>query len=386
MKKISVLQCITRLIVGGAQEHVMYIADLLDKDRYQVDMLSGPQTGVEGSLIEEVQDRDIPLTIVPELVRQISPWNDSSALIKMTNFMRNKRYDIVHTNSSKAGILGRIAARMARVPIIVHTVHGWSFHHEMSSITRSLYITLERQTAKFSSALTNVSNLDIQTGLEAGIGYKGLYHLIRSAIPLDEFNPFNFNREEVRSELGIPSDAVVIGNIGRFSHPKNPLEWIRISAEINREVDKVHLLLVGDGTQRSEVEMLLKSEGLWEQTTITGLRRDVPRMLSVMDIFLFTSSREGLPRTVPQAMAMGIPVVANRVGGIPEVIREGITGYLCQPGDIRKPAEDCIYLINHPMKREEVGRKGRAIAESEFSIEVMIDKTSNLYEKLISEK
>jgi len=386
MNQISVLQCITRLIVGGAQEHVMYIADLLDKNRFRVEILSGPQTGIEGSLIEEIRARQIPLTIVPELVRQISPLNDSLALVKMVNFLHENRFDIVHTNSSKAGILGRVAARIARVPIIVHTVHGWSFHHEMSPLTRYLYITLERQTAKLSSALTNVSNIDIENGLAAGIGCKKLYHLIRSAIPLDEFNPLNYDREDVRVELGIPPDAVVIGNIGRFSHPKNPVEWIQISAEIRRTVDKVHFLLVGDGPQRSEAETLIKSEGLWEQTTITGLRRDVPRMLSVMDIFLFTSSREGLPRTIPQAMAMGIPVVANRVGGIPEVIREGITGYLCQPGDINKPAKDCINLINHPMKREEMGRRGRAIAESDFSIDVMIGKTSNLYEQLISEK
>ena len=386
MKPISVLQSITRLIVGGAQEHVMYIAALLDKNRYQVDILSGPQTGIEGSLIEEVRARDIPLTIVPELVRQISPWKDFRALTKMAETMRNKHYDIVHTNSSKAGILGRFAARMAGVPIIIHTVHGWSFHDEMSSLTRGCYILLERQAAAFSNAITNVSNLDIETGLAAGIGSRQQYHLIRSAIPLHEFNSSNFDRSAVRKELDIPENAIVVGNIGRFSPPKNPMEWIQIATEISRMVDNVHFLLVGDGVLRSEVESLLKSEGLWKRTTITGLRRDVPRMLSVMDIFMFTSSREGLPRTIPQAMAMGIPVIANRVGGIPEVIQEGVTGYLCQPGEINKPAENCIYLINHPMKRAEMGRKGRAVVENEFSLDVMIEQTSNLYEELISNK
>ncbi|MFC2053202.1 glycosyltransferase family 4 protein [Chloroflexota bacterium] len=386
MKPISVLQSITRLIVGGAQEHVMYIAALLDKNRYQVDILSGPQTGMEGSLIEEVRARDIPLIIVPELVRQISPWKDFCAMTKMKRAMRNNHYVIVHTNSSKAGILGRFAARMAGVPIIIHTVHGWSFHDEMSSLTRSCYILLERQAAKFSNAIITVSNLDIEKGLSAGIGSRQQYHLIRSAIPLDEFNPSKFDRDAIRQELGIPKDTVVVGNIGRFSHPKNPMDWLQIAVEISRAADNVHFLLVGDGPLRYEFENLLKSEGLWERTTLTGLRRDVPRMLSVMDIFIFTSSREGLPRTIPQAMAMGIPVIANRVGGIPEVIQEGVTGYLCQPGDIYKPAEICIYLINHPIKREKVGRKGRAIAENEFSVDVMIKQTSNLYEELISKK
>jgi len=381
---IPVLHPITRLIVGGAQENTMYTAALLDKNRYRVEILSGPQTGSEGSLIEEVRALGIPLTIIHELVRQISPWNDFLALTKMTRSMRNNRCAIVHTHSSKAGILGRFAARLAGVPIIIHTVHGWSFHNRMSPLTRRTFIQLERLAASFSNAITTVSNRDIEKGLAARIGSRQQYHLIRSAIPLDEFDPSKFNRNAVRQELSIPDGADVIGNIGRFSPQKNPLDWIRIAGEINRTVDNVHFLLVGDGPLRSEVETMLKSEGLWERTTLTGLRRDVPRMLSVMDIFLLTSLWEGLPRTIPQAMAMGIPVIANRVGGIPEVIQEGVTGYLCEPGDINKTAEVCIYLINHPMKRAEMGRKGRAFIENEFSLDVMIDQISTLYEDLLS--
>jgi len=384
MNPIPVLHPITRLIVGGAQENTMFTAALLDKNRYQVEILSGPQTGSEGSLIEEVRARDIPLTIVPELVREINPWKDFRALSKMSGAMRNMRCAIVHTHSSKAGILGRLAARLASVPIIIHTVHGWSFHDHMSPLTRRTYIQLERQAALFSNAIITVSNRDIEKGLAARIGSRQQYHLIRSAIPLDEFNPSKFDRNAVRQELGIPDDAYVIGSIGRFSSQKNPLDWIRIAGEINHTVDNVHFLLVGDGPLRSEVEMMLKSEGLWEQTTLTGLRRDVPRMLSAMDIFMLTSLWEGLPRTIPQAMAMGIPVIANRVGGIPEVIQEGVTGYLCQPGEINKTAEVCIYLINHPMKRAEMGSKGRAFVENEFSLDVMIDQISTLYEDLLS--
>ncbi len=384
MNTIPVLHPITRMIVGGAQENTIYTTALLDKNRYQVEILSGRQTGSEGSLIEEVRARDIPLTIIPELVRQISPWNDFRALTKMAGSMRKNRYAIVHTHSSKAGILGRFAARQAGVPIIIHTVHGWSFHNRMSSLTRRTYIQFERQAASFSDAIISVSNRDIEKGLAARIGSRQQYHLIRSAIPLAEFDPSKFDRNAVRQELGIPDDADVIGSIGRFSPQKNPLDWIRIAGEINHTVDNVHFLLVGDGPLRSEVEMMLKSEGLWERTTLTGLRRDVPRMLSAMDIFILTSLWEGLPRTIPQAMAMGIPVIANRVGGIPEVIQEGVTGYLCQPGDINKTAEVCIYLINHPMKRAEIGRKGRAFVENEFSLDIMIHQISTLYEDLLS--
>ncbi len=201
---IQVLHPITRLIVGGAQENTMYTAALLDKQRFHVELLSGPQTGSEGSLIEEVKQRGIPLTIFPDLLRQVSPLHDLKALWKMKRFIQSGSYTIVHTHSSKAGILGRLAARLAKTPLIVHTVHGWSFHDYMSPVTRWIYILLERWIARFSDALVVVTERDIEKGLQAGIGRREQYRRIRSAIPLDEFDPRLVDRTGSSPGAGSP--------------------------------------------------------------------------------------------------------------------------------------------------------------------------------------
>jgi glycosyltransferase involved in cell wall biosynthesis len=380
---IRVLHPITRLIVGGAQENTMFTAAMLDKNRFQAEILSGPQTGSEGSLIEEVRQRGIPLTIFPDLLRQVSPLHDLRALRQMAARMRAERYSIVHTHSSKAGILGRIAARLAGVPVIIHTVHGWSFHDYMSPAVRWTYILLERLTARFSQALIVVAERDIHKGLQAGIGKKEQYHLIRSAIPLDEFDPSKIDRQAVRRELGLPPDCVVIGNVGRFSAQKNPLDWVRVAGEVGRSRPEVRFLLVGDGPLRGEVEAGLAQEGLSARSVLTGLRRDVPRMMAAMDIFLLTSLWEGLPRVLPQAMAMGLPVIANQADGTLEAIQPGLTGYLCEAGQITKMAQHCIDLVDQPTQRQAMGECGQAFAAQEFDLHRMIAQIEALYTNLL---
>lgn len=380
---ISVLHPITRLIVGGAQENTMYTAALLDPARYRVAVLSGPQTGPEGSLIEEVRARGVSLTILPTLLRQISPLNDLRALIALTRLMRRERFTIVHTHSSKAGILGRIAAKLAGVPRIVHTVHGWSFHEHMSPAVRWTYILLERFTARFTDALIVVARPDIEKGLRAGIGKPEQYHLIRSAIPLDEFDPATVDRAAARHALGLPLDAPVLGNVGRFSAQKNPLDWVRVAGQVARQVPGCRFLLVGDGPLRADVEAALAAEGLADRTVLTGLRRDVPQLLAAMDAFLLTSLWEGLPRVIPQALAMRIPVVANRADGVAEAIVHGETGFLCDPGNLEQAAAYCVQLLTQPGLRDEVGARGREFALREFDVRQMVAQIAALYEELL---
>lgn len=383
MERIRVLQIITRLIVGGAQETVMYTAALLDQQHFRVDVLSGPQTGSEGSLIEEVRQRGVPLTILPELLREVNPAHDLAALGKLYRFMRAGQYDIVHTNSSKAGILGRIAARLARTPLIVHTVHGWSFHDHMSPAVRKAYILLEKWTTSFSNALIVVTQRDIEKGLREGIGRPQQYHLIRSAIPLDEFDPARGERAAVRRELGIPPNAPLLGNIGRFSEQKNPLDWVRVAGRVGRALPECRFLLVGDGPLRSQVVELLAKEGIADRTVMAGLRRDAPRLLSAIDVFLLTSLWEGLPRVIPQAMAMQVPVVASGVDGSSEAIVSGETGYICPPADLDGLAARCLELLGDPQQRSLFGRRGRQYALQAFDIRQMIAQIEQIYERLL---
>jgi glycosyltransferase involved in cell wall biosynthesis len=380
---VPVLHPITRLIVGGAQENTMYTAAMLDKERFQAEILSGPQTGSEGSLIDEVRANGVPLTIVPDLVRQVSPWHDLRALSGMARIMRQAGYTIVHTHSSKAGILGRLAARMAGVPIIVHTVHGWSFHDYMPAPMCTFYKLLERWIASFTDAIIVVTDRDKQKGLQAHIGKEEKYHLIRSAIPLEDFNPASKNRQATRQALKIPSKAVVVGNVGRFSEQKNPLDWVRVAGIIGRSDPRIHFLLVGDGPLRPLVETRLQEEGIRDRTILTGLRRDVASLMSAMDIFMLSSLWEGLPRVIPQAMAMGLPVVANQADGTDDAIHDGENGYLCSPGEVEMMAERCQDLVCDPLKRLEMGERGRAYATKEFDLQRMITQIEALYEQLL---
>ncbi|HBY09428.1 MAG TPA: hypothetical protein DEH22_17220 [Chloroflexi bacterium] len=382
---IRVLHPITRLIVGGAQENTMFTAALLDREHFYLEIVSGPQTGSEGSLIEEIRGRGIPLTILPQLRREISPLNDFIATWKLYHLIKTGGFSIVHTHSSKAGLLGRLAARLAGTPIIIHTVHGWSFHDHMASWLRKTYIVLEKWAAQFTNTMIVVTERDIEKGLKEGIGRPEQYRLIRSAIPLADFHPFGVEeRARLRVELGIPESVPVLGNVGRFSPQKNPLDWVQVASRVADVVPDCHFLLVGDGPLRSEIEAQLRATGLKQRTVLTGLRRDVPRLMAAMDVFLLTSLWEGLPRVIPQAMAMGLPVVANRADGTVEAIQHGETGYLCTPGDLDGMAAYCLELLQNPLLRKTLGQNGRQYITQEYDLRNMIAQIESLYAELLS--
>lgn len=383
---VKVLHPITRMIVGGAQENTLYTARLLDPLRFKVEILSGGQTGSEGSLIPEVEQLGIPLIILPELVRQINPWLDYRALNKLTSRMRSGNYQIVHTHSSKAGILGRLAAKRAGIPIILHTVHGWSFHERMRPFVKWCYIGIERWAAASCDAIIVVSQHDKEAGLTNRIGHAQQYHLIRSAIPFEEFNLSLYDGRQTRRQLGLPLEAVVIGSVGRFSPQKNPLDWVRIASLVADEYPGAYFLMVGDGPLRAQVEALLYQEGLASRVILTGIRRDVPTLLSAMDIFLSTSLWEGMPRTVVQAMSMNLPVVAYSIDGLQEIIRHDVSGYLCPGHDLAQMAVACGYLIENEDRRKMMGERGAELAAKEFDLPEMIRNIEALYLELIEEK
>ncbi len=383
---IKVLHPITRLIVGGAQENTMYTAAMVDNTRFDVCIVSGSQTGSEGSLIDEVHTKEIPLTIIPELVREINPLKDGAALWKMIKMMKDERYLIVHTHSSKAGVLGRIAAKIAGVPIIIHTIHGWSFHEHMQLWRKWLFVCLEKMVTKFSDCLIVVAEVDIYKGLKEGIGEPETYQLIRSAIPISIFNPDLFDSNLVRRQLGFPVDVPILGNVGRFSPQKNPLDWVKVASTVSRVIPDCHFLLVGDGPLRHEVEIVFEKLGLLNHCVFTGLRRDVPQMMAAMDIFLLTSLWEGLPRVIPQCMAMGLPIVAYRTDGAVEAINHGQTGFLCEPGEIDEMAKFCITLLQDYNLRKEMGENAREVVADTYDLSKMIRQIESLYNQLLIEK
>jgi len=240
--------------------------------------------------------------------------------------------------------------------------------------------------ARYCAALVVVAAADIRKGLDAGVGRPGQYCIIRSAIPLEIFTPRPDDRRAVRRELGLPDDAPVVGNVGRFSAQKNPLEWVHVAAIIAGAAPQARFLLVGDGPLRPEVQALLEQTGLAGQVVLPGLRRDVARMLAAMDVFLLTSLWEGLPRVIPQALATGLPVVATRADGSAEAVEPGVTGYLCAPGDLECLAQRVLDLLAAPDLRAALGANGRRTAQQEFDLNAMIAKIDALYTRLLHER
>jgi glycosyltransferase involved in cell wall biosynthesis len=388
-KRIRVLHVITRLIVGGAQEATMLTAALLDPTRFDVDVISGPQTGPEGSLVEEVRARCIPLTIEPALVREINPAKDLLALVRLTRFIRRGRYTIVHTHSSKAGILGRWAARLAGLtgtpaPVIVHTVHGWGYHDHQHSLVRNTYIFLERLTQRLTDRLTVDSPRNAEKGLADGIATPEKYITIRCGVELDRFWQPSRPHEAVRTELGIPPDAAVVGTVTRLSPQKAPLDFVAAAAQMAARRPEVHFVVIGDGPLRAEVEAQITTEDLTARFHLTGLRRDVPDLLHSFDVFALTSLWEGLPRVLPQAMAAGLPIVATAVDGNAEAVEDGVNGFLTPPGDPQALASALLRLLDDPSLAAEMGAAGRE-RSTEFSARKMVDDIAALYETLLAE-
>jgi len=383
MTRIPVLQIITRLIVGGAQEHTMLTAALLDPDRYAVDIVSGPQTGSEGSLIEEVRAHGIPLTIEPALVREVNPLKDLQALFRLTCFIRRGRYTIVHTNSSKAGILGRWAARLAGTPVIVHTVHGWGHHERQHPLVRRFYILLERATARITDKLIVVSPRNTEKGLADGIGTPEKYITIRSGIELDRFLKPTRPREAVREELGIPPDVPVVGTVTRLSPQKAPLDFVDAAAHVAARRPDVHFVIVGDGPLRAEMEAAIAVRSLTDRVHLTGLRRDVPDLMHSFDVFALTSLWEGLPRVLPQAMTTGLPIVATAVDGNAEAVTDGVNGFLTPPGDPQAMAAALLRLLEDSVLARRMGEAGRRKA-GEFSAHRMVSDIAALYDTLLA--
>jgi glycosyltransferase involved in cell wall biosynthesis len=393
IEPIRVLHIITRLIVGGAQENTMLTADLLNhspayKGRYIVEIVSGPQTGSEGSIIHEVRQRGVTLYILPELVRQPNPVKDLKTIIKLRRMMLDvhgkPRYHIVHTHSSKAGVLGRIAARWAGIPAIVHTVHGWSFHEYLSPVQRYVYVMLERLAAHFSQCLVGVSSKDVAKGLSYRIGSPMDYVLIRSGIELDRFGNPRISSYKIRRHLGIPDNATVVGSVTRFAPQKSPLDLISALYRIHQTHPDVWFVIVGDGPLRQQLQERLQGLGIADRTVLTGLRRDIPELLAAFDIFVLSSLWEGLPRVLPQAMAAGLPIVCTNAGGAADAVVDGGNGFLVDPYDPDQLAAKVDVLLRHHELRGRMGEEGRRRVP-EFSAIKMVRQIDLLYRRLLKE-
>lgn len=390
---MRVTHVITRLIVGGAQENtVASVLGLSQKADLEVDLISGPSEGPEGSLIscfaeQKIGTQNPKLTVISDLVRAIHPLKDYRAMRHLEKIFRTSKPHLVHTHSGKAGILGRLAAARAGVPIIIHTVHGPSFGKFQGAISNLIFRAAERRAARVTTHFVSVAEAMTEQYLAASIGRREQFTKIFSGFPLEPYLAAK-NNSTLRAQLGLVPDDLVIGKIARFFKLKGHDDLFAIAPELVKANPRIKFLLVGDGEWRGRFENLARSTGLEKHFVFAGLipPARVSDYVGVMDLLVHLSTREGLPRALPQALAAAKPVIAYDCDGAREVCFDNETGFLIRPGDLPKLTEKLLLLTNDVALRTQFGKRGQQFVREHFGVEQMVENLYTLYQKLAAER
>ncbi len=381
---MRICHVITRMIVGGAQENTLLTCrDHLEKG-HAVALVTGPTTGPEGKLLQKQPLPGLEIIEIPHLVRELSLGADRRAYRELRELFRSRSFDVVHTHSSKAGILGRMAAWKERVPVVVHTVHGQAFHPYQAAWRNWLYILAERYAARRCHRIYAVAQAMIDQCVDAGVAPREKYEVVYSGMDMDAFA--NARPEpELRASLGIPPDALVVGKVARLFELKGHEYLIQAAPAIVARFPHVRFLLVGDGNLRGELEAEIARLGLQEHFVFAGLvpPADVCRYTALMDVLVHLSLREGLPRTVVQGLASGVPAIGFPLDGTPEVILDGQTGLLCPTGDAVAVGEAVNALLGDSDRRRAMGDAGRELVLERFSWHRMGDVLEAEYRRLL---
>src|SRR5436190_21222820 len=352
----------------------------LPRDRYDVGLVTGP----EGLLVEWANR--IPALKRewnPWLVREVRPLKDALAFFSLWRFFRDERPQIVHTHSAKAGIIGRWAAKLAGVPLIFHTAHGFGFNDFQRPMVRNFYVSLERLTAKITTKLFVVSYANADKAEKCGMLRRGDWVLARDSIAVQEFLHPGPRRQKLR-EWGIPEDKVVVGMVACFKPQKSPEDFIEVAARVLAKNDRVHFVMAGDGELRASIEERIRKHGIDRHITLLGWQndRDMPEVYRNLDIVVLTSLWEGLPCVFSEAMACDLPIVATNVDGAREAIVDGDNGYLHEAHDVEGMARSVLKLAADPELRRRMGGRGKSRV-MEFDIGTSVDTVESTYRECL---
>jgi glycosyltransferase involved in cell wall biosynthesis len=382
---MRVSHVITRLIVGGAQENTAAtVLGLIAKPDVQVELISGPSSGTEGTLEGEFAAHPGVLKIMPSLVRPVALWTDLKATRELAREYRKSRPDIVHTHSGKAGVVGRLAARIAGVRCIVHTIHGPSFGPFQSAGANFVYKNAERFVGPFTTHFISVAQAMTDQYFAAGIGKPEQYTRIFSGFPLEPF--LAVKRDEgMRAKLGIAQNDFVITKLARLTELKGHDDLFDAAPEIVKAIPNAKFLLVGDGPWRERFEQRAAAPEIKGCFIFAGLvpPAEVPKYLGASDVVVHLSYREGLPRAVSQALASGLPVVAYDCDGAREVCLDGRTGFLVKQRDLATLTNRLAQLARETELRARFGRAGREFVRENFGVQKMVDDIYALYQRLL---
>lgn len=323
---------------------------------------------------------------IPFSRNPISFLNIKAAII-LLKLMKERKYIMVHTHTPVASFVGRIIAKIVGVPHIVYSVHGFHFHEYGSKIKNFIYYRLEKFAGGSTDVLITTNKDDYKIALDRKIVSNGkVYYVKGVGVDLGRFNPEKYDlnfTQSYRKSLGSKERDFVIITIAELTREKNLIDLIEAFSMITHDFANTKLLIVGDGALFDKISSLITERNLQDRIILLGRRNDIPELLSISNVFVLTSIREGLPRSAMEAMAMEKPVVAYNIRGVRDLIEDGINGFLVPFGDVKALSEKIIYLMKHPEITEEMGKKGREKVEREFSLDVILLQMEALYKEIL---
>ena len=381
---LRVLHPITRLTLGGSSENTIASCVTLDRAGYDC-MLATSFRESDASSLADARRRGCRVIDIPALGREVAPLADLTALAELVRLIRRERPAIVHTHTSKAGFIGRLAAVIARAPAVIHQPHGHIFYGYYSPRRTAVFTALERQAARWTDRIITLTDRGAQEHLARGIGRAEQYVAVPSGVPTAELRAAAPPRGEARARLGLDPDAFIVVGLGRLVPIKGFDLLARALPAVVAQIPSARVLLVGDGAERAHLGAIAASMGIAERLRMTGETTDVASYLAAADVVAVPSRNEGMGRVIVEAMALGLPVVATAVGGIPDVVTDGECGRLVEPEDVDALAAALIELGRDPALRRKLGEAAVRRAEA-FSTAVASEKLLAVYASLVRAK
>lgn len=381
---MHICHVITRLIIGGAQENTVLTCRGLVERGHRVTLIAGPETGPEGSLWGEASETGCELITLGRLRRAIHPLHDWKAGRELKGLFERIRPDVVHTHSSKAGIVARWAASKAQVPMIIHTIHGMSFNRTQIAPVRWFYRALERRAGRYTTATVSVADAMTQQAVAAGLAPRDSFTTIRSGMRTDLFEPQEKLREQHRGEWRVAPDEIVVGTIARLFRNKGYEEIIEAMPPAIAREPRLKFVWVGDGSDRRRYERRLEALGLRDRVHLLGLATPdtVASYINGFDVVLHASRWEGLPRTLVQGLLCEVPAISFDNDGAPEVVIPNETGILVPFGNVSRLADALVAMAQDAGLRKELGKRGRIRCREMFDWRAMVEQLEALYLRL----
>lgn len=381
---VRICRIIGRLNIGGPAIHAILLTEGLRLRGYETVLVAGQEGAREGSLRELAAQKGITPVFLAELGREIRPGRDLVALFRLVRLLRWQRPAIVHTHTAKAGALGRIAARLSGVPVVIHTFHGHIMHGYFSRRVTRFFLAIERCLAKASTAILTVSEGVRQDLLRLGIGRPDRVEVMPLGLELDGLLRADARRGETRRRLGISPEVPLVGIIARLVPIKDHHTFLEAASDIHRSRPDVRFLIVGDGELRPYLERQVQALGLSQSVIFLGWQRELEPIYADLDLVVLSSLNEGTPVSLIEAMAAGLPVAATRVGGVPDLVEHGKTGLLVPPKDPMALSGAMDVLISDADRRREMGRLGRETIYPKYSEAALIDRMERLYSSVLA--